>query len=484
MQAAVYVLVNSKFIELPPERQGSCHKILSFIKRSKLMKRNHRIISFVLALFCLISILPFRVLAETEYSNYAAEQRVYEFYDRISKGEWQEWALCYAPCVRQMCLEFISNEANINNKAGIFCVNNAEVLDVVQLPQIQHPFDLGNEELSQLFSNPENYVSYKVTVRYTVDEPNAFFCNMDSNELITLVKENGEWFVATESKYFDEDCNNSFPDDSVGCESIGIMGYSDDISPVASFGNAPDPIRVYSGSSAVSVSFEEFLINTTCNEIGNLNFEDDAIIANIVAIKMMGWYCHASGYYDEYGYDIVGVNTSGYTPIVAYDHGNFHGCLESNIARITSLVNNCTRYYMLTSDGKLFDSNYRAGSEGSAGEEGGGRLFQYGSNYLAQHGYDWREILHYYYDNSIEYYSWSKPNQSIGTVQIVSCTHSTGPYLSDSYRHWKKCAICTAIRSKGLHTWVDHSTYFQCSVCGRKQTEVPVNSLSYHLLCK
>ena len=118
------------------------------------MKRNHRIISFVLALFCLISILPFRVLAETEYSNYAAEQRVYEFYDRIRKGEWQEWALCYAPCVRQMYLDFVSNEANIRNKAGIFCVNNAVVLDVVQLPQIQHPFDLGNEELSQLFSNP------------------------------------------------------------------------------------------------------------------------------------------------------------------------------------------------------------------------------------------------------------------------------------------------------------------------------------------
>ncbi|WP_433751905.1 hypothetical protein [Paenibacillus amylolyticus] len=57
---------------------------------------------------------------------------------------------------------------------------------------------------------------------------------------------------------------------------------------------------------------------------------------------------------------------------------------------------------MVNSDGKVFDAQYRAGSEGNIGTAWGGVLSQWGTQYIAQNyrEYNYYTILSYYYSFS------------------------------------------------------------------------------------
>lgn len=81
---------------------------------------------------------------------------------------------------------------------------------------------------------------------------------------------------------------------------------------------------------------------------------------------------------------------------------------------VNSAVSAISSYRCVSSSAtgsKLFSTAYFAGSNNGNGA-GTGQLRQNGSNYLANSGYDWKEILHYYYDNS----SYNNPN--VGIVRI------------------------------------------------------------------
>lgn len=51
-------------------------------------------------------------------------------------------------------------------------------------------------------------------------------------------------------------------------------------------------------------TFTEFIVNGTCNEVGNMGYHNDALKANAMAVKMVGWYCVWAGYFISEGYDI------------------------------------------------------------------------------------------------------------------------------------------------------------------------------------
>lgn len=446
-----------------------------------MIKKCASIVSLIIAVAFLLGSFPTSLTADAAAMNIQAEQKIYEFYDKIDSGEWDDWAMCFAPCVRERYISFTSNEENLAKGVGILCVRSAEILEIEPITLSYQPDDYGNDELRLLLSSDDNYSCYKLHVRYEVEKPNDYFSNGDFEKYVLLVRENGEWYVAAHHDYFEYECP------IVNTNKIGKLEAtrdSDDQSNMYTFCNARKNINVFSGTSIHSVPFVDFIINTTCNEIGNMMYDDDAIIANIIAIKMCGWYCFAHSVNADEGYDIVGINSVGKTSLVAYDHGNYNGCLQSQITRITSLVNTYMKYYMVTSaasGGKLFFPNYRAGSANANGA-GGGRLYQNGSNYLAtnsNYGYSWKQILHYYYDNSQEI------GGSVGIVQIKSCSHSPdSSFYSDGSYHWHQCTRCTAVCNKSQHTWVSYPTYFECSVCGRRQTEVALGSPDKPLINK
>ena len=72
-----------------------------------------------------------------------------------------------------------------------------------------------------------------------------------------------------------------------------------------SYQSQPSYIKVKDEKGAVkNVAFSTYLKNVTYNEIGNMGYYDEAIKANVMAIKMCGWWAHAAGYRSAEGCDI------------------------------------------------------------------------------------------------------------------------------------------------------------------------------------
>lgn len=72
-----------------------------------------------------------------------------------------------------------------------------------------------------------------------------------------------------------------------------------------SYQSQPSYIKVKDENGTVkNVAFSTYLKNVTYNEIGNMGYYDEAIKANVMAIKMCGWWAHAAGYRSAEGCDI------------------------------------------------------------------------------------------------------------------------------------------------------------------------------------
>jgi len=167
-----------------------------------------------------------------------------------------------------------------------------------------------------------------------------------------------------------------------------------------SYQSQPSYIKVKDENGTVkNVAFSTYLKNVTYNEIGNMGYYDEAIKANVMAIKMCGWWAHAAGYRSAEGCDIK------------YGDVAYKSSYQTKPA-ITNAINAVDGKKLVSSGGQLFFTSYFAGSSDTAGKNSG-RLRQNGSNYLAStKSYTYTEILHYYYDNS------SYNNPSVGIVKI------------------------------------------------------------------
>lgn len=119
-----------------------------------------------------------------------------------------------------------------------------------------------------------------------------------------------------------------------------------------------------------------------------MGYSDDALKANIMAVKMCGWRAKAGTYRETYGCDIIYGD-------VAYKSSL--GTTSENTEKVQTAVNDLDGYYMVGSsdtNGKLFYASYFAGKSNSDGK-GTGRLRQNGSEYLAEecsYSYTWEDI--------------------------------------------------------------------------------------------
>lgn len=150
----------------------------------------------------------------------------------------------------------------------------------------------------------------------------------------------------------------------------------------------------------IDVNFDEFVTNTVCGEVYSY-YHPEAIKAITVSDRMFSWWCVLGHYRDTYGCDIVG----GYD--VAFDpNRDIYSCPTSVVSAIESALH----HYAVSSEGKFFSmgaNNYTQFDEPSSGH-----VVQSGANRLANDGYTWEDILHYYLDYSS--YNW--PNA--GYIQI------------------------------------------------------------------
>lgn len=301
-----------------------------------------------------------------------------------STGNWNEWTSYYADSVKEMYVDFVNDINNLNNYVGILTVSSARVIDIQKVNSDYVPV------LPELASYIQagNYDAYLVAMDIDAKENSEYFYDGINYKLVILVNDGKNWKIGAQI---------NAPEEIYSKESRGI-GYG-----LLTPGSTPTTINVRDSSGIVhkNVNFTSFIKNVCQNEIGNMNYQAAAVKANAMAIKMAGWWAKVAKYRDTYGADIMYGD-------VAYVPGT-----TSN-ASVNSAVNAIANYRCVSSaatGSKLFFTSYFAGSSNDSGKASG-RLRQNGSNYLANNGYGWQDILHYYYDNS----SYNNPN--VGIVRI------------------------------------------------------------------
>ncbi len=52
--------------------------------------------------------------------------------------------------------------------------------------------------------------------------------------------------------------------------------------------------------------------------------------------------------------------------------------------------------------------------------------------------------------------------------------HTASSWTSDIYTHWRVCSVCGSHVNEASHSWVSQGSYYQCTVCGRTSTSIPV----------
>ncbi|MFV0496871.1 MAG: hypothetical protein ACK5L0_01700 [Candidatus Fimivivens sp.] len=342
----------------------------------------------------------------TDVSNIDAnEALVREFVQ--STGDWDKWVSFYTSSARQMYEDFISNGKNVSNNVGIL---TATAADVVSIEQIDNMYAPRFFELADFYESEDNYETYLVGMDMKVKEDTEYFYNGINYKLVVLVNNGGDWEIGGQS--------GAPVEVMVKSEGAGInealekyrkrvqgdatitpfgVGYG-----LLTPGSTPTSIKVYYDGTVYTPTFSTFVKNATTNEIGNMGYDAEAVKANVLAVKMCGWWCKVAQYRDSYGADIM--------------YGDVAYKPNTTIAQsVTNAYNSVGSMRCVSSSGtgsKLFYTAYFAGDYDDDGEESG-ELRQNGSDYLATElGYDYKEILHYYYDNS----DYNNPN--VGTVRI------------------------------------------------------------------
>lgn len=327
----------------------------------------------------------------------AQEQLIYDYFENINSWNWSNWVSSYTQSVRKDYYSFVNNPNNVTNNVGVLTINNAHVLNVQKVSNSYAPKVY--PELQKFFQNENNYECYSVKINTQVKEDNGYFKDGISNHLIVLVRDSNGWGIGAMCG-FNDSSYSEYSANAVYGIGYGLISYISEPSTI--------DVMDENGDIHYNEDFTDFIVNVTCNEIGNMGYSDAALKANIMAIKMCGWWAEAGTYRETYGCDIKYGD-------VAYK--STLATTSTKTKAIQNAVDDLDGYYMVSStgtNGKLFYSSYFAGTSSSTGK-GTGRLRQNGSEYLAtQYNYTWKKILHYYYDNS------SYNNPDVGTVQIKS----------------------------------------------------------------
>lgn len=62
--------------------------------------------------------------------------------------------------------------------------------------------------------------------------------------------------------------------------------------------------------------------------------------------------------------------------------------------------------------------------------------------------------------------------------------HNYSDYASSSSLHWKVCVCGAEHPNRVSHTWENHTTYYECKICGRRATDIPTTTSLKKILTK
>lgn len=190
------------------------------------------------------------------------------------------------------------------------------------------------------------------------------------------------------------------PDLEASSLTVGITGYSSQTVPppyirVAIRETNPATGKPNATGTVIRtdiVDFDFYVKHVLPQEWGP-SWHSESLKAGAMAVKEYGWYwVNQGGKYPQYNADVDNsVNSQIYNPNISYSSTD-------------NAVNNTSAngWYQ---NGKIFQSQYCAGSYDSTYSCGSNKMSQYGSKYWADQGKTYQWILNYYYSPTPTYFT-------------------------------------------------------------------------------
>lgn len=223
----------------------------------------------------------------------------------------------------------------------------------------------------------------------------------------------------------------------------------------------PKYVDEYIGSP-VEVEFKQYCYNVTYNEVGYETFNEDARKAVAICVKQYGWNRTLVQKYANLGFDVLSTTSD-----QVYDTA------KTPNSQCIAAVDATWNYMMLSCDLKLFCSfHVHSVNTSSYASYHGGILSQMGAADLGESGYDFIEILHYYYD-----YGTYNDEMTQGEISVFSLTHTAQglavKILGNQNYHTISCTVCGCTHGSVSHTWKYANSKYTCTACGYSTTTPP-----------
>ena len=141
-------------------------------------------------------------------------------------------------------------------------------------------------------------------------------------------------------------------------------------------------------TGVVVVEFEDYCHAVLAGEVRDARLDGQARRASCIAIKTYTWHFIILPKEPERSGNIT-TRQQEYAPEKKDENPNIY--IDYSAVR---------NRWMESSEGYIFEAAYKSGDWDRPGNQNSGDLKQRGCYYLANKGYKWYQMLHYYYDNS------------------------------------------------------------------------------------
>lgn len=348
---------------------------------------------------------------------------------------------------------FVVSASNKDNHLGLFNYKSAEVLSIEAASISPDTYATASQ-----YADISNITCWRCIVNVSTYRNSSYLCN-GNNHFIMIVGEYSQGVPVIVGILRDtvlSDCQ----DDST---QLVPLSYDAPVNvPSVGTWTSPSTIKVLYDGDVEEVNFKSYCYIVTNCEVGSTTYNQTARKAVALAIKNYGWHRTLVQKYSNFEYDVKSTSVD-----QVYDPQK---TLSTNAS---SAVNAIWGYVMLSCDYKLFCGFHTASSSvNSYAREHGGIVSQTQADDLADDGYTWQEILHYFYD-----YGSYNSEMTSGTIRIVSLNHSPSgiSYASSEFYHWITCTTCGCAHTKSEHSWAYKSSQslYECTVCGRTASSIP-----------
>lgn len=367
-------------------------------------QKRFRFLTLILSFSLLATImLTNSAFALSNDSPISSQEVVYKTVSAMDSHDWDTYVALQCNENKADFEGFLGRKDNKAQQIGLFNIISAKVYEIKELPLKKIT---AFTKIDEYLEKYEKIFAYYVGIDYSVYEESQYYFNGVNYNLVVVGQEEGQWKIVEMSdapieSFVSMGLGFGSKEEAKALEIVearisGIIIGSDGqyISNLSTFKTIdeharPDNVRVYRVSLGYteSVDLYSYVKNVLPNEWYS-TWSSESLKSGAMAVKMYGWYHTYHPKWSSLNADVKDTTVDQvYIP-------------NTEVTSTTTAINAVGSIGLENSDGNIFETQYLAGTSGSAGTANTGKISQWASKYLSDNGYEYLYICRYYYNYS------------------------------------------------------------------------------------